>query len=546
MAIGRLSVKTGNKGKAKAHAKYILREDKYAKRIEEKGDILEKKGHGNMPEWAKDNPNFFWEMADEMERKNGSAYREHIITLPRELNAQQRLELVQDWIKNEIGDKHPYSFAIHNPPAMDGKEQPHCHLMFCERELDGIKRSPDQFFKRYNAKSPEKGGAKKLNTGLDYTTRKQQLKDLRQRWEKTCNKHLLKVSKFVQISMKSLKDRGIDRQPTNISMAEMNKPSIKEAYKEKLNASKEFIQAYVQVGKGMNVKAELAKEPAKETPAPKPAEPKQPQATPPKAPAVAPKSTPSTADKLERPAPKPATPPPPPPPSREQIQAQRNDQLKQAWQTIKDFEKLVSDKAEVLKNATVKSRAEKAEQAKTALDNHLANKPLLLGKDKWEATKKELENAKVKANLALAQATGDTEKLKGKNIEPIDYTAHAIERLDKDPATKAQHDKSDQAKAQAERILSEMANEKAQEHGADFHAKQGVTYSGKIVRADDKGVLQQTQQGIVYYPYKLDVKEGKGYNITLTGNDRYKVQEQMEIRQPSKDPSQNLDKGKGR
>ena len=310
MAIGRLSVKTGNKGKAKAHAKYILREDKYAKRIEEKGDILEKKGHGNMPEWAKDNPNFFWEMADEMERKNGSAYREHIITLPRELNAQQRLELVQDWIKNEIGDKHPYSFAIHNPPAMDGKEQPHCHLMFCERELDGIKRSPDQFFKRYNAKSPEKGGAKKLNTGLDYTTRKQQLKDLRQRWEKTCNKHLLKVSKFVQISMKSLKDRGIDRQPTNISMAEMNKPSIKEAYKEKLNASKEFIQAYVQVGKGMNVKAELAKEPAKETPAPKPAEPKQPQATPPKAPAVAPKSTPSTADKLERPAPKPATPPP--------------------------------------------------------------------------------------------------------------------------------------------------------------------------------------------------------------------------------------------
>ena len=42
------------------------------------------------------------------------------------------------------------------------------------------------------------------------------------------------------------------------------------------------------------------------------------------------------------------------------------------------------------------------------------------------------------------------------------------------------------------------------------------------------------------------VKEGKGYNITLTGNDRYKVQEQMEIRQPSKNQSQNLDKGKGR
>ena len=90
MAIGRLSVKSGSKGKALAHAKYILREDKYAKQIEKKGEKLEAVGHGNMPVWSKDNPNFFWQMADEMERKNGSVYREHIITLPRELDEAQR------------------------------------------------------------------------------------------------------------------------------------------------------------------------------------------------------------------------------------------------------------------------------------------------------------------------------------------------------------------------------------------------------------------------------------------------------------------------
>ena len=74
------------------------------------------------------------------------AFTVNIIALPREMTEQQRHDLVQDWIKQEIGDKHPYSYAIHNPLAMDGKEQPHCHLMICERTLDGIDRGADQFF----------------------------------------------------------------------------------------------------------------------------------------------------------------------------------------------------------------------------------------------------------------------------------------------------------------------------------------------------------------------------------------------------------------
>src|SRR5699024_6451539 len=110
MAIGRLSVCTGAKGKASAHAQYIAREGKYAK--DPKIEKLESTGSGNMPEWAKDDPNFFWKMSDEYERKNGSTYREHVITLPRELNEAQRLALIRDWIAQEIGDKFAYQFAI--------------------------------------------------------------------------------------------------------------------------------------------------------------------------------------------------------------------------------------------------------------------------------------------------------------------------------------------------------------------------------------------------------------------------------------------------
>ena len=626
MAVGRISVKTGSKGKASPHINYILREDKYkphAKKVEELG----KTNHGNMPSWAEKNPKLFWQEADTHERKNGSTYREHILTLPRELNEEQRIELVEEWIKNEIGDKHPYSYAIHNPIALDGKEQPHCHLMFCERELDGIERSPDQFFKRYNAKNPEKGGAKKANTGLDYSIRRQQLKEQRSRWETTVNLHLERAGSKERVNLKNWKEKGLTEKPVNISMIEMSKlkksqQDLKKAQFEvykalqttptvELNKQNRLAKEAQQKQKAELIKAQHEKmanmskgevlpstyEKIKQFPADKLdkfkaghdqraeriAEKAEHELLTPQeledysfskkvqtsldrlqqekaeaerleqerkeqTPTVAPKTTPATANKLEQPAPKPTTLPPPQPPSREQIQAQRNDQLKQAWQTIKDFEKLVSDKAEILKKATVESRTQKAELAQNALDEHDKNKPVLQRwkLDDWKTKKTELENAKKSADLALAQATGDTEKLKGKNIEPIDYTAHAIERLDKDPATKAQHDKSNQAKAQAERILYEMADEKAQEHGADFHAKQGVTYSGKIVRADEKGVLQQTQQGIVYYPYKLDVREGRGYNINLTDNDRYKVWEQMEIRQPSKDPSQNINTDKGR
>lgn len=235
MAIAQFSVRIGSKGKATAHASYILREDKY-KPHDEKLEKLEGKNHGNMPEWAKNDPKLFWKMSDEHERKNGSTYREHIIALPRELDEQQRLELVQEWIKQEIGDKHPYSYAIHTPKALDGQDQPHCHLMFSERTLDGIDRGADQFFKRYNSKDPSKGGAKKANKSATYAERKTELKEMRSRWGDIANKHLERAGRHERIDMRNYKDRGISEQdkPKNITMSEMNKPEIKQAHKEKL------------------------------------------------------------------------------------------------------------------------------------------------------------------------------------------------------------------------------------------------------------------------------------------------------------------------
>ena len=148
-------------GKAAPHAEYIDRDEEKKLKQEQAETDLEHSAYGNMPKWAEHNPITFWEAADLYERKNGSTYREYEIALPREMNAEQRLELVEDFIQSEIGSKYPYQFAIHNPKAMDGNDQPHVHLMFNERLQDGIERDPEQYFKRYNSKNPERGGAKK-------------------------------------------------------------------------------------------------------------------------------------------------------------------------------------------------------------------------------------------------------------------------------------------------------------------------------------------------------------------------------------------------
>ena len=242
MAIGRLSVGIGKKGKASPHAQYIAREGKYAKpsNHEEK---LENTGHGNMPKWAEHNPNYFWQMADEHERENGSTYREHVIALPRELDENERNQLIQDWIAQEIGEKHAYQYAIHNPPALDGGEQPHAHIMFSERTIDDVERDPNQYFKRYNSKNPEKGGAKKANTPKKSVERKEELKAMRDRWEKTCNAHLERAGCSERISMKSLKEQGIEREPVNLTMAQLKQPEVKEAYRELLAAKNDDFMA---------------------------------------------------------------------------------------------------------------------------------------------------------------------------------------------------------------------------------------------------------------------------------------------------------------
>ena len=154
-----------------------------------------------MPEWAEDDPGAYWEAADEHERANGRLYSEVQFALPKELGEAERRELAGEFAERVCsGERLPYTLAIHRGGA--NGENPHAHLMFSERGNDGIERSGEQWFKRHNAKAPEKGGARKSRAAKagDW------LEKTRKAWEQTANRALERAGRAERIDGRSLAD----------------------------------------------------------------------------------------------------------------------------------------------------------------------------------------------------------------------------------------------------------------------------------------------------------------------------------------------------
>ena len=200
MAVFHLKASFGSRAggqSARAKSQYIEREGRYEKDAEE----LEHKEHENMPEWAEDDAGKYWEAADEHERANGRLYSEVQFALPKELNEDERREAASSFAERLTGgERLPYTLAIHRGGT--NGENPHAHLMFSERGNDGIKRSGEQWFKRHNAKAPEKGGARKSRAAKagDW------LEKTRKAWEQTANRALERAGRAERIDGRSLAD----------------------------------------------------------------------------------------------------------------------------------------------------------------------------------------------------------------------------------------------------------------------------------------------------------------------------------------------------
>lgn len=153
MAIKHLSFKKGLAGYGLAHASYIRGQGAYASR----DDVVHVVDF-NLPSWAESGQDFF-SAADTYERANGRAYLELEFSIPRETN--DPVAFAHKFADQQLSSRFVYSLAVHDRSASDGGRNIHAHLMFSDRQLDGIERLADQFFRRANGKQPERGGCKK-------------------------------------------------------------------------------------------------------------------------------------------------------------------------------------------------------------------------------------------------------------------------------------------------------------------------------------------------------------------------------------------------
>lgn len=207
---------------AESHLEYVQRQNAFSKKVEYEDLVCSQ--DKNMPSWAKENANLFWQSSEKYERANGRTYSEFLISLPHELDNDENKKLIDKFCEDTFGESFIYSYGIHSKPSSEENIQNiHAHIMFCERKLDGIERNPEQFFKRYNPKYPERGGAKKDRFWND----KRLFPIMRQSWEKHLNE-ILETKEIEKVSCKSLKAQKLEAKMAGDILKEefFNRPPV--------------------------------------------------------------------------------------------------------------------------------------------------------------------------------------------------------------------------------------------------------------------------------------------------------------------------------
>lgn len=232
MAIFNISIQPDKDRSPVERYDYVLRIGKYSPdNNKDKYDDIIYGENVNMPSFSQENPRYFWECDEVYEDVNANLFRTIDFSLPYELSDEENIELAKKFAKELFGESYVYSLAIHSKPSTDeDKRNIHCHIMFYERELDGIERKEECFFKKANSKNPSLGGAKRNREWHKYS----KLYYIRQTLESMMNEKL-KEKNLELVSCKSLK---VQRQEAiaegNFLKAEMlDRPAI--------NLKKEYI-----------------------------------------------------------------------------------------------------------------------------------------------------------------------------------------------------------------------------------------------------------------------------------------------------------------
>lgn len=238
-------------GSAQARIEYITRQTKTslapgAKQLSyiagDREDLIYT-NYRNFPIWAGGNPHTYFAAAEQYEEKTHVAFTEWKVTLPRELTHAQNLKLTRDIVETMAGRSLPVVYALHDPKAIDGRQQPHLHILISTRKTDTKSRTPQQHFGRYNAVVP---GAEKEQA---YWHRGM-VKAWRDTLSDLVNIHLEACGKQERVNPETLTKQGINRQPEP-----KMKPS--DSAKHKKGVTNKTIQKVIDIRASRDRQAEL-------------------------------------------------------------------------------------------------------------------------------------------------------------------------------------------------------------------------------------------------------------------------------------------------
>ena len=210
-AIYHMKVRTGSRGggqSARACAAYIEREEEYSREADKAAEVVYTES-GHMPEWANAEAGAlaYWDAADLYERSNGRLYKSMEIALAPRVGPGPAARLGRA-IRPLLDRRRPAALHLGDPRGQGGKSA----LPPDDKRAgknDQLERSPEHWFKRYNAAEPEAGGAQK-STALKP---KDWLLETRAAWAEQTNAALKEAGLEIRIDHRSLEAQGIERVP---------------------------------------------------------------------------------------------------------------------------------------------------------------------------------------------------------------------------------------------------------------------------------------------------------------------------------------------
>jgi hypothetical protein len=192
MAIYSLNVASIGKtthaaGTAGAHVRYIARPDACSHLDAEHFPVADL---GEAPAWI--------DRQETLDRKNARVLDKVRVALPRELNEEQRAELVRAFCQDVTGGRVPWLAGIHQ--SGDDAHNPHAHIIVRDRDIDTGKR-----VLRWSDSPRDRAKMDLPPNAVDH---------IRERWEVMANAALEKAGIDARIDRRSLEAQGVDRAPT--------------------------------------------------------------------------------------------------------------------------------------------------------------------------------------------------------------------------------------------------------------------------------------------------------------------------------------------